>query len=70
MTGGPDALPKESSEDEEEDLWCTIEATVVSGFEIVAALEIETKLGVIPIPLYHDYDTFKGKFKSEPQVRS
>ena len=68
MTGGPDALPKE--EDGEEDIWCTIEATVVSGFETVAAQEIETKLGVIPIPLYRDYDTFKGKFKSEPQERS
>ena len=43
------------------DATCTIEATVVSGFETVAASEIEEKLGVKPKPLYDDYDTFKGK---------
>lgn len=42
------------------DATCTIEATVVSGFETVAASEIEEKLGVKPKPLYDDYDTFKG----------
>ena len=42
------------------DATCTIEATVVSGFETVAAAEIEEKLGVKPRPLYDDYETFKG----------
>merc|ERR1719383_1670038 len=37
-----------------------IEATVVSGFEEVAAAEIREKLGVEARPLYHDYETFKG----------
>ena len=47
------------------DATCTIEATVVSGFETVAASEIEEKLGVKPKPLYDDYDTFKGKMMME-----
>ena len=39
---------------------CMIEATVVSGFEEVAAKEVEDKLGVKAQPLYDDFETFKG----------
>jgi len=51
--GGP-------AENEGEIRTCMIEATVVSGFEEVAAEEIRQKLGVEPRPLYDDYETFKG----------
>ena len=52
--GGP-------TENEGEMRTCMIEATVVSGFEEVAAEEIRQKLGVEPRPLYDDYETFKGR---------
>jgi hypothetical protein len=39
---------------------CLIEATVVTGFEEVAADEIRTKLSVQPHPLYDEYEVYKG----------
>ena len=50
------AIPSNAVEDE----LCMIEATVVSGFEEVAAKEVEDKLGVKAQPLYDDFETFKG----------